>query len=158
MKKIFYEKVGRKYVPVQEYDSSLMDSLPQGAHLIICYPGGRSTRYNVDPNYASMIAAGRVAEDAITRSIAEASKLRIPERANKPLTDGQIKAWKKLQKEMGVDNYPLEWPSYGEIAEAGIRAMQLEAEKLLTNPSVKSAYEHFMLVCALSKEAKDGQP
>lgn len=157
MKKIFYEKVGRKYVPVQEYDSSLMDSLPQGAHLIICYPGGHSTRYNVDPNYASMIAAGRVAEDAISTSIMEASRLRCPEQ-RKPLTDRQIKAWKKLAEEMGTENYALEWPSYREAAEAAVKAMQLEAEKLLTNPSVKSAYEHFMLVCALSKEAKDGQP
>ena len=28
-------------------------------------PGGKSTRYNIDPNYAAMIAAGRIAEDAI---------------------------------------------------------------------------------------------
>lgn len=152
MKKVFYEKVGRRYVPVSEYDHDLMMALPKGAHLIVSHPGGSSTRYNVNPNYAAMIAACRVAEDAITTAIAEASKLRTPERAKQPLTEGQIKAWKKLQKEMGVDNYPLEWPSYRDISEAGARAMQIEAEKLMKNPSVKKAYEHFLLVCELTRE------
>lgn len=152
MKKVFYEKVGRKYVPVSEYSHELFDAMPKGTHLIMSYPGGQSTRYSIDPAYAPMIAAGRVAEDAITSKIAEASKLRTPERAKQPLTEGQIKAWKKLQKEMGTDNYPLEWPSYREIAEAGIKAMQEEANKLLENPSVKKAYEHFLLICELTKE------
>ena len=69
MKKIYYEKVGRKYVPVYEYDQTLMDSFPKGTHIIMCYPGGQSTRYNIDPAYAPMIAAGRVAEDAISQAI-----------------------------------------------------------------------------------------
>lgn len=155
MKKIFYEKIGRKYSPVTEYDDKLLEAMPKGAHLIIVYPGGRSTRYNIDPNYAAMIAAGRVAEDAIVTAISEASKLRCPERAKQPITEGQLKAWKKLQKEMGVDNYPLEWPSYREIADTAIKAMMLESEKLLENPTVKNAYDHFMLVCKLAKEQNE---
>ena len=152
MKKIYYEKVGRRYKPVREYDSTLMDAYPEGSHVVVCSPGIKSTRYNIDPAYAPMIAAGRVAEDGISTAIREASKLRCPERAKKPITEGQLKAWKKLQKEMGVDNYPLEWPSYREIAEAGVKAMMDEAEKLMTNPAVKKAYEHFLLVCELTKE------
>lgn len=155
MKKTYYEKVGRRYVPVSEYDSEYLDSFPKGNHLVICYPGGSSRRYNIDPNYAAMIAAGRVAEEAISRALSEASKIRIPHRANQPLTPGQIKAWKKLQKEMGVDNYPLEWPSYREIGEAGVKAMIEEANKLMTNPAVKKAFEHFLLVAELTKETNE---
>ena len=59
-KTIFYKKVGRRYVPVYEYDQTLMDALPKGSHLIQVYPGGQSTKYNVDPAYAPLIAAGRV--------------------------------------------------------------------------------------------------
>jgi len=73
MKKIYYEKKGRRYVPVAEYDSDLMDSFSKGTHLVMVYPGGSSRRYNIDPNYAAMIAAGRVAEDAISRAISYAS-------------------------------------------------------------------------------------
>jgi alpha-D-ribose 1-methylphosphonate 5-triphosphate diphosphatase len=56
-KKIYYEKRGRRYYPVMEHDYELMDAMPRGNHLIMCYPGGRSTRYNIDPALAPMIAA-----------------------------------------------------------------------------------------------------
>lgn len=149
MKKIYYEKVGRRYKPVAEYDSDFLDSFPKGNHLVMVYPGGKSSRFNIDPDYAPLIAATRVAEDAISRAIADASKLRTPQHASQPLTERQIKAWKNLQKEMGVDNYPLEWPSYREIAEAGAHAMHEEAIKLMEHTSVRQAYEHFQLVCKL---------
>jgi len=98
-KKIYYEKLGRRYVPVAEYDNDLLDSFPKGNHLVMSYPGGQSRRFNIDPNYAAMIAAGRVAH-----------------------------------------------------AEAGIKAMQEEADKLMKHEGVRKAYEHFLLMCELTKE------
>jgi hypothetical protein len=151
MKKIFYEKVGRRYKPVYEYDQTMMDAFPKGTHIIMCYPGGQSTRYNIDPNYAAMIAAGRVAEDAISTSLMEASKLRVPER-DQPLTPEQLKAWKALAKAFGKEQYALEWCSYREAAEAGVKAMQAEADKLMSNPAVRKAYERFLFVAELTKE------
>jgi hypothetical protein len=152
MKKIYYEKVGRKYVPVSEYDNDFLDALPAGAHLIMSHPGGKSRRYNIDPNYAAMIAAGRVAEDAICKAIVEATELR-PQRT--PLTDGQRKAWKKLAKEFGDDLATLQTGSARDVAEAGLKAMQTEADKLLQNPSVRIAYERFQLICKLTTEGKE---
>ena len=151
MKKIFYEKVGRRYKPVYEYDQTMMDAFPKGTHLVMCYPGGQSTRYNINPNYAAMIAAARVAEDAISNSIMEASKLRVPAR-DQPLTPAQLKAWKALAKAFGKEQYALEWCSYREAAEAGIKAMQAEADKLLSNPIVRKAYERFLFVAELTKD------
>jgi hypothetical protein len=151
-KRIYYEKVGRRYVPVSEYDQKLIDALPKGNHIIMCYPGGSSTRYNINPAYAPMIAAGRVAEDAISKKLMEATEIRRNYKMPKELTPGQLKAWNKLIKEFGEDARQLEWPSVRECAEAGVKAMQAEAEKLLNNPSVKKAYDHFMLVCTLTKE------
>ena len=151
MKKIFYEKVGRRYKPVYEYDQTMMDAFPKGTHIVMCYPGGQSTRYNINPNYAAMIAAGRVAEDAISNSIMEASKLRVPAR-DQPLTPTQLKAWKALAKAFGREQYALEWCSYREAAEAGIKAMQVEADKLMSNPAVRKAYERFLFVAELTKE------
>lgn len=152
-KKIFYEKVGRRYKPVYEYDQTLMDALPKGYHLISVYPGGRSTRYNVDPALAPMIAAGRVAEDAISKHIMEKSALRTPER-NSPITPEQKAAWEHLAKLMGSERYALEWCSYREAAEEGVKAMMEEADKLLTNPTVRKAFERFLMVCELTKEHK----
>jgi hypothetical protein len=156
MKKIYYEKQGRKYVPVSEYDSDFVDSYTKGTHLVMSYPGGVSRRYHVDPNYAAMIAAGRVAEDAISKVIMEATEIRRNyKNRNTPLTPGQRTAWDNLINEFGEDARQLEWPSVRECAEAGVKAMVDEADKLMHNPSVRQAYEHFQLVCELAKEHKE---
>ena len=149
MKKIYYEKVGRKYVPVSEYDNELMDSFTKGTHLVMSYPGGQSRKYNIDPNYAAMIAAGRVAEDAICKAISKASELR-PKQT--PITEGQRKAWRKLAKEFGDELCTLNGLSVHDCAEAGVKAMQLEADKLLSNPTVRQAYERFLFLAELTKE------
>jgi len=149
MKKIYYEKVGRKYLPVAEYDNDLMDAFTKGTHLVQVYPGGASRRYNIDPAYAPMIAASRVAEDAICRAISEASELR-PKQT--PITEGQRKAWKKLAQEFGDELCTLQGLSVRDCAEAGVQAMMLEADKLLANPTVRKAYEKFLFVSELSKE------
>jgi hypothetical protein len=151
MKKIYYEKKGRRYVPVAEYDNDFMDSFPRGNHLVMCYPGGSSRRFNIDPNYAALIAAGRVAEDAISKHIMNVSALRVPEK-NKPLTEEQNKAWQAFNEAMGNKMYALEWCSYREAAEAGVKAMMAEAETLMLNPAVQKAFNHFILVCELTKE------
>jgi hypothetical protein len=148
-KTIFYKKQGRRYIPVSEYDNEYLDSFPKGTHLVMCYPGGQSRRFNIDPNYAAMIAAGRVAEDAISQAVVEASEMR-PH--NKPITEKQRKAWEALSKAFGSDRYYIEIPSAREIAEAGIKAQIEEAEKLLKNPTVRKAYEKFLFVAALTKD------
>lgn len=148
-KKIYYEKIGRKYVPVSEYDSEYLDSFSKGTHIVMCYPGGQSRRYNIDPAYAPMIAAGRVAEDAICRAISKASEMR-PQRTL--ITLGQQRAWKKLAKEFGDELATLHGLCIHDCAEAGIKSMQEEADKLLKHASVRKAYDHFMLMCELTRE------
>jgi hypothetical protein len=149
MKKIYYEKRGRRYVPVAEYDNDLLDSFTKGNHLVMSYPGGTSRRFNIEPAYAPMIAAGRVAEDAICRAISKASELR-PQRT--PITEAQQKAWRKLAKEMGDELCTLNGLSVRDCAEAGVKAMQEEADKLMKHDSVRKAYDHFMLMCQMVKE------
>jgi len=149
MTKIYYEKIGRKYVPVAEYNEQWLDSFTKGTHLVMVYPGGTSRRYNIDPNYAAMIAAGRVAEDAICKAISKASELR-PK--STPITPGQKKAWEKLAKEFGDDLCTLHGLSVHDCAEAGVRAMMLEADKLLSNPTVRQAYERFLFLAELTKD------
>lgn len=139
-------------MPVSEYDSELMSAFPKGAHLVVTYPGGRSTRYNVDVAYAPMIAAGRVAEDTISRAISQASEMR-PTKA--PVTESQAAAWRRLQKEFGDERYAVTIPAARDVAEAGVQAMIDEAAKLMDNPVVRKAYDEFMLVCKLaSTESK----
>jgi hypothetical protein len=152
-KKIYYEKVGRKYVPVYEYDNELMDSFSKGTHLVDVYPGGSSRRYNIDPAYAPMIAAGRVAEDAMCKAISAASEMR-PK--STPITEGQRRAWRKLAKEFGDDLATLNISSARDIAEAGIKAQMAEVDKLMTNPAVRKAYERFLFIAELTKDHTNG--
>jgi hypothetical protein len=96
-----------------------------------------------------MIAAGRVAEDAMCRAISKASELR-PQQT--PITEGQKKAWEKLAKEFGNELATLQINSARDIAEAGVKAMIEEADQLLANPTVRKAYEKFLFVAELTKE------
>jgi len=157
MKKIFYEKVGRRYKPISEYDNDFLDSFTKGTHLVMSYPGGSSRRYNIDPNYAALIAAGRVAEDAISKKIMDVTEIRRQQRHEKgtPLTPSQRAAWDNLVKEFGPDAKQLEWPSAREAAEDAVKAMQAEADKLMQHDSVRKSYEHFQLMCKLVKENGD---
>jgi hypothetical protein len=153
-KTIFYKKEGRRYVPVYEYDQTIMDSFPKGTHIVICYPGGQSRRYNIDPAYAPMIAAGRVAEDVISAAIMRATDIR-PANKETKLTDEQLRCWHALSKAFGKENHALQWPSAREACEEAVKAMQIEADKLLAVPSVRKAYEHFLFVAELTKDNKN---
>lgn len=152
---VFYIKQGRKYVPHSTYSSEFCDAFPKGTHLVQSYPGGSLRRYNIDPDYAPMIAAGRVAEEAISKRIHDATEIRRNSRSKEtPLTPGQKAAWDNLVKEFGDDAKQLEWASVREIAEAGVNAMVEEANKLLEDPNVRKAYERFLFVAQLTKENK----
>jgi hypothetical protein len=153
-KKTFYEKKGHRYVPVSEYDSEWIDSYPKGTHIVICRPGVTSRRFNIDPNYAALIAAAHVAEDAMSKALVKAGELRM-QRGQVPLTEGQKAAWENLVKEFGDSAKQLEWPSAREVAEAGAKALQEEANVLLSNEAVRKAYEHFILICKLTQEKQN---
>lgn len=154
MKEIFYKKVGRRYVPVYEYDQQLMDAFPKGNHLVMCYVGGQSRVYNIDPNYAAMIAAARVARDPMHEAIHEAAKMRYADdsKQNKALTPEQADTWRKFEKAMGEEGSYIRYASVHDIADAGLKALEEEAAKLMTHPAVRDAYEQFLLVCKLTKE------
>lgn len=149
VKKVYYEKVGRKYVPVAEYDSDYLDAFPKGSTLVMCHPGGQSRRFDIDPNYAALIAAGLVAEDAMIQAIRTASELRP---AKTPITLAQQRAWKGLARAFGTELCTLNGASSYDIARAGVKALEDEAARLLTNEAVKASYEKFLFVCALTKQ------
>lgn len=149
---VFYKKVGRRYQPVSEYDSELMSAFPKGAHLVITYPGGRSTRYNIDPALAPMIAAGRTAEDAIATAVAKAMELRDNVT---PYTKRQKELIRELTSTMKAQDIKWIRPAARDAANAGVRALMDEADNLMKHPAVKQAYEHFLLVSKLTQGVEE---
>ncbi len=153
MKQIFYKKQGRRYIPVSEYDNEYLDSFPKGDHLVSVYPGGGSLRYRIDPALAPMIAAGRYAEEAITRKIQEATELRP---VNREIDEETQRKWKKFISTVPEDfRYMFTHGSARDAAEAGVEAMMTEADKLMQHESVRKAYDHFMLMCKLTKNKEE---
>lgn len=151
MKKIYYEKVGRRYVPVSIMDTEF-SSFPNGAHLVVSVPKNCTMyRYNIDPAVAPLIAAGCYARPAIEEALYKASE-KWPTR--KPITPEQLAAWQKLAEAFGDDLATLQRPSIHDIAEAGVDELQKQAENLLKNPSVRKAYEQFLLVSKLAMDSK----
>lgn len=148
-REIFYKKRGRKYIPVSEYDHDLLSSVPEGTHLVICRPGFRSTRYNIDENYAALIAASFVAREKIITSMYDSCNNYTPSR--EPLTPEQVELWNKLNESFG-ENITLQRCSLAEIADKATEAMQEEANKLMENPAVKKAWDHFQSVCRLTNQ------
>jgi acetylornithine/succinyldiaminopimelate/putrescine aminotransferase len=116
------------------------------------YPGGNSTRYNIDPDFAAMIAAGHYAEDAISRAIMRAQEMR--PHSGKELTQEERDAWNNFVRVMGDRGRYIEVPSAREATEAGIKAMMLAAKEMFeTNPSVAQAYHNLLTLAALAKNS-----
>jgi hypothetical protein len=150
MKTLFYKKVGRKYKPVAEYDNDWMDSFPKGSHLVTCQPGVTSRRFNIDPAFAPMIAAGIHGEDAVSKAIMKATEMRP---VHVTWTDEEKAAFETFLSVLGDNQrFMVSYSSARDAAEAGVKAMQQEADKFLKHESVRKSYEHFLLMCQLVKE------
>jgi len=99
-----------------------------------------------------MIAAGLLAEEAMSRAIYNAMELRpAPIR----LTARQQTLMKELTESMNRQDLRWMRGSASEVAQAGVRVLQEEAENLLTNTAVRRAYEDFLIVCELTKKEQD---
>jgi len=151
MRTVFYIKEGEEYIPISEYDDNFLSSLAYGDHLLSIYPGG-SSRRKITPAFAPLIAAGRYAREPITSALANATKWKL---SRNPVTPEQEVAWEALNKAFGETSQQLTWQSASDVAEDAINAMIKESEMLLLHPTVRHAYEEFMLVCKLSKEQND---
>lgn len=150
-KKIYYVKQGRKYVPVKEYDSDLMDAMPYGTHLVQVREGGMSRRYNIDPDTAQYAAAALALEEKLIQIVSEAMDARPSKRP--PLTDEQMNAWVQFRDAMGDQMGMLEYPSLREVAERFLKTLQETAVEQMNNPTVRNAYEKYLMLATLTKEA-----
>ncbi len=150
---VYYKKVGRKYVPVSYYDSTIMDGVPEGATLIVKQKNLTMRRYNVDIDTAPLMAAMMSLTEQVSKEVYKTSEARPHTRS---LTDAQQKAWKRFIKKYGETFRFLEYPSCREIADNIAERFAKEVEQAHTNPAVKEAYEHYKFLLALTvKEQLD---
>ena len=111
-----YEKRGKRYFPVRE--ERYWDSWPAGFHLVYADPdGGRSFRFNINPDTAGMQAAAQARQEAIRKALNDALAMRPTTR---PVTERQAKAWEAFKRAMGNDGYIVEYEGVNGIIDAMI--------------------------------------
>ena len=79
--KPIYQKHGRRYVELGKYVD--IDCYEYGAHLLVVNKGSTSYLHNVEPDKAGVLAAMKIAKDAMVQAFMEASDLRP---VNQPVT------------------------------------------------------------------------
>jgi len=112
--KTFYEKIGKRYYPVKEYDEELISSLAEGSYLITIKPGSKNIRKaSLETKEEFEILATLIKyEKELFHVLIEESKMR----PNKePLTKKQNQAWINLEKSFGGSVCTLQGKSWQEI-------------------------------------------
>lgn len=125
---VLYEKRGRRYVPVSDYELYGRDLMRLGQfRLTYCYSdGGRRYSYGVTPATASFVAAAEVAAEAMERAIINA--VQPSHSARIPLKPAEIALIAEFRKRAAELNFM--WPDWWQhssardIAAAGIKAVQ----------------------------------
>ena len=147
----FYVKRGRRYYPVSQWDPELDRSMPLGDHLVSVRENSETRRYCIEPALAPMIAAGLVAEEAMSRAIYTAMELR-PQ--PQPLTPRQRELLRKLTDSMNGADARWSRASAHDAARAGIEAMIEEAQRIMQSAAAQRAYRDFLLVVELTRKEK----
>jgi len=108
----WYEKRGRKYVPVAEYQR--IDGWPQGFHIMYCKPGSKLVRIGINPDRVNLLAAVLENEDRMREVIRDCLEMRPRKRE---LTKKQVAAWKAFEAAMGNDRFMVEYESIAGIVD-----------------------------------------
>lgn len=133
MKRTFYEKRGRRYVPVYEYDSDLVSAMPHGSHLVFVEPGCRTTVFNVKPLRAPLVAAIRQHREALCDELREYSA----PQPTRPLTERERKGYEAWRKVMGGEQLVLTRPSVAALIDK-LESLLTESELGDANGSAKN--------------------
>lgn len=148
----YYKKENDQYVAVSEYDHDFMESIPPGFHLIECRPGVKHVTYAIDPAIAPMIAAGTFCINQISDHIRKSTELK-PHTPARVLDEEVHRRWIEYLDQLPDEaRFLVTHGSARQAAQAGVEALSKKAEEFLKNPSVKKAYEHFILMCKLANE------
>ena len=123
-----FQKVGRRYKQVGEYMQ--FDCFPLGAHLLVVQKGSTSYLHNVEPDKASLLAAMKIAKDAMLQAFMEASDLR-PAKEPVKITQEQRELLDKL-KETGFNSEMWIRESAQGIVDAAFEALEKYDESKTT--------------------------
>jgi len=150
----YYEKVNGEFVPVLEYNSYLMDALPEGHHLISVDGHLTVRRRDINPDFATVHAAMVIAEEEITKLLANIYRMN---EGRVKLTEEENELWTQLSKALVNSEFSVVRKSPADIAREISAKVVEKAEELRKIPAVKEAWDHYLLVATLAKNNKPPQ-
>lgn len=124
-----YQKHGRRYTELGKYVD--IDCYEYGAHLLVVNKGCTSYLRNVEPDKAGVLAAMKIAKDAMVQAFMEASDL---QPANQPvtITEEQRRLLDEL-KSTGFNESVWIRESIQGIIDAGMKALEAYNESKTTD-------------------------
>ena len=127
------------------------DIWPFGFHLVQVDKNVTSRRYDIDPDYAALVAALMIAEEQITGLLVDQLEWKL----DKPLTVEQQQAWDSVKELIfGDERARVTRPAIRTAVRESLDNIQPIIDEILTNPALKKAYETFHLVCELTKNER----
>jgi hypothetical protein len=155
-RQFYYKKVqtgGRpRYEPVGEYETQYYESgraYQFGNHITVVSKNSAITRYNVDPDFASIEAAALIMENELIDVILTAS-LAEPD-ASKPFTQEQLDAWHKCEEAFG-GRFCIRYPNKFDITRKIMDRIAEKAKEVNTNEATKQAHDNYIMLATLSKD------
>ena len=124
-----YQKHGRRYKQVGQYLE--FDCFSNGAHLLVVNKGCTSYLHNVEPDKAGVLAAMKIAKDAMVQAFMEASDLR-PVNPPVILTEEQRRLLDEL-KATGFNESVWIRESIQGIIDAGMKVLEAYNESKTTD-------------------------
>ena len=147
---VYYKKEGRKFVPVCYYDNC-MDSITEGATLIVKQKNLTMRKSNVDVAFAPALAAAMAIKESLSTVLVRSSEAR-PHRG--ALSAEQLADWQSFISKYGDDFRYIEYPSAYESVESAVAFLAEQVAVAHKNSAVEEAWNHYKLLVALTLEKK----
>lgn len=102
-----------------------LDNLPAGIHMIVVHgDGGRSYRYNVDPDHAAVVGLMPKVRDAMVEAMRAKNQYSFDNVHGKPLTKAQRAALDEYQRLRGDSLAVFKGVSMWDVVEAGLKVLE----------------------------------
>jgi len=112
-----YKKKGRRYIEIGVYENEYFH-YPIGSHLVVSEQGSTLTKFNIQPDYAPVLAALETYREAIQTAMHKATELKVTKRE---YTKQEQKGIDAYIKEAGLPiTLAFEGVSMNDIVQAGI--------------------------------------
>lgn len=151
MATIFYKQTKKgQYEPVRMYDPEFLDAWPAGEHVRVCFQNQTITRYNIDLDYVSLLAAAVVLQDVLAKTIVDITEAQPP----KSLTPEAIDDWQQFIAKHGEEFRTLPRASAHDLAGRIVEAIVQQGKINTQNPSIFSMIEEFRAVHTLTQDTE----